>query len=177
MGVTSIHEFSTTRNANYRGANERRGKCFSDENQHHRRRDAVACLLNVHRWIRCREQFSVRVRRRCVGLAIDATDDAYIVGGTTSTDFPVNGHRRSAGSAACGANTNGSAFITVINTTAQTLTYSHCLSGNPGEEAGVRSQPGNRCSGSANQSCVHNRDDYVSELPDHCQLDSSMRDR
>ena len=64
------------------------------------------------------------------GLAIDATDDAYIVGGTTSTDFPVNG-TAVAGSAACGANTNGSAFISVINTTAQTLTYSHCLSGNP----------------------------------------------
>ena len=67
------------------------------------------------------------------GLAIDATDDTYIVGGTTSTDFPVNG-TAVAGSAACGANTNGSAFITVINTTAQTLTYSHCLSGNPGDE-------------------------------------------
>ena len=39
-----------------------------------------------------------------------------------------------AGSAACGANTNGSAFITVVNTTAQTLTYSRCLSGNPGAE-------------------------------------------
>ena len=37
-----------------------------------------------------------------------------------------------AGSAACFANTNGSAFITVVNTTAQTLTYSHCLTGNSG---------------------------------------------
>jgi hypothetical protein len=67
-------------------------------------------------------------------VTVDATADAYLVGGTMSTDFPVAG-TAVAGSAACGANGSGSAFITVVNTSAQTLTYSHCLSGNPGSEA------------------------------------------
>jgi len=69
-----------------------------------------------------------------LGLAIDSSSNAYIVGGTTSTDFPTAG-TTIAGSAACGVNTNGSAFLSVINTTAQTLTYSHCLSGNNYEAA------------------------------------------
>ena len=69
-----------------------------------------------------------------LGIAIDTTSDAYVVGSTTSTDFPTAGTAISV-SAACGANTNGSAFISVINTTAQSLTYSHCLSGNNYEAA------------------------------------------
>jgi hypothetical protein len=67
-------------------------------------------------------------------VTVDGTGDAYLVGGTMSTDFPVAG-AAIAGSAACGANGSGSAFISVVNTVAQTLTYSHCLSGNPGAEA------------------------------------------
>jgi hypothetical protein len=66
-------------------------------------------------------------------VTVDATGDAYLVGGTMSADFPTAG-TAVAGSAACGANSNGSAFISVVNTTAQTLTYSQCLSGNPGAE-------------------------------------------
>ena len=62
-------------------------------------------------------------------VTIDTSSNAYLVGGTTSTDFPTAG-TAIAGSAACGANTMSSAFISVIDTTAQTLTYSHCLSGN-----------------------------------------------
>jgi hypothetical protein len=69
-----------------------------------------------------------------LGIVIDTSSDAYVVGSTTSTDFPTAG-TAVAGSEACGANTNGSAFISVINTTAQTLTYSHCLSGNNYEAA------------------------------------------
>jgi hypothetical protein len=68
------------------------------------------------------------------GVTVDATSHAYVVGGTTSTDFPTAG-TAIAGSAACGANPNGSAFISVINTTAGTLGYSHCLSGNTAEVA------------------------------------------
>ena len=45
------------------GANQRRRKCVSDGNQHHRRRHAVASLLNVHRWIRYWKRHH-RVRRR-----------------------------------------------------------------------------------------------------------------
>ncbi len=66
-------------------------------------------------------------------VTVDATADAYLVGGTMSGDFPTAG-AAIAGSAACGANGQSSAFISVINTTAQSLTYSHCLSGNPGAE-------------------------------------------
>ncbi len=66
-------------------------------------------------------------------VAVDATANAYLVGGTMSGDFPTAG-TAIGGSAACGANGNGSAFVTVVNTTAQSLTYSRCLSGNPGAE-------------------------------------------
>jgi hypothetical protein len=66
-------------------------------------------------------------------VTTDATADAYLVGGTMSTDYPVMG-APIAGSAACGANGAGSAFVSVVNTTAQALLYSHCLSGNPGAE-------------------------------------------
>ena len=61
-------------------------------------------------------------------ITIDSSSNAYLVGGTTSTDFPTAGTAVT-GSAACGANTLSSAFVSVISTTAQTLTYSHCLSG------------------------------------------------
>jgi hypothetical protein len=61
-------------------------------------------------------------------VTIDSSSNAYLAGGTTSTDYPTAG-TAIAGSAACGANTVSSAFISVINTTAQTLTYSHCLGG------------------------------------------------
>jgi len=67
-------------------------------------------------------------------VTIDSSAKAYLVGATTSTDYPVAGTAIS-GSQACGANTMASAFISVINTTAQTLTYSHCLSGSTNDIA------------------------------------------
>jgi len=68
-------------------------------------------------------------------VTIDSTGDAYIAGGTMSLDFPTAGPAISPVSAACGVNTNGSAFVSVVNTIAQTLTFSHCLSGNTAEAA------------------------------------------
>jgi hypothetical protein len=62
-------------------------------------------------------------------VAIDGNSNAYVVGGTASTDFPTAG-TAIPGSAACGANTRSSAFVSVINTTTATLGYSHCLTGN-----------------------------------------------
>ena len=68
------------------------------------------------------------------GVAIDTNSNAYVVGGTTSTDFPTAG-TAIPGSATCGANGNGSAFISVINTTNGSLGYSHCLTGTGQEYA------------------------------------------
>ena len=62
-------------------------------------------------------------------VTTDGNSNAYVVGGTSSTDFPTAG-TAIPGSAACGANTKGSAFISVINTTTATLGYSNCLTGN-----------------------------------------------
>lgn len=62
-------------------------------------------------------------------VATDGKSNAYVVGGTSSSDFPTAG-AAIPGSAACGANTKGSAFISVINTTTATLGYSQCLTGN-----------------------------------------------
>ncbi|MFZ0882213.1 MAG: choice-of-anchor D domain-containing protein [Candidatus Acidiferrales bacterium] len=61
-------------------------------------------------------------------VTTDGNSNAYVVGGTSSTDFPTAG-AAIPGSAACGANTRGSAFLSVVNTTTATLGYSHCLTG------------------------------------------------
>ena len=68
------------------------------------------------------------------GVTIDTNSNAYVVGGTTSLDFPTAGTAIT-GSIGCGVNTNGSAFISVINTAAGTLGYSHCLTGSNAEVA------------------------------------------
>jgi hypothetical protein len=62
------------------------------------------------------------------GVAVDASSNAYLVGATNSSDFPTVG-TAIPGSAACGANAKDSAFIAVINVSAGTLSYSHCLTG------------------------------------------------
>jgi hypothetical protein len=59
------------------------------------------------------------------GIAIDSTVNAYIVGTTTSTDFPTQGTALSP----CTSDSNGTAFVYVINTSVATPTvpYSSCL--------------------------------------------------
>ncbi len=59
------------------------------------------------------------------GITVDASSNAYIVGTTTSTDFPPQGHTVSS----CLTDTAGIAFVSVINTTTPALTYSTCLGG------------------------------------------------
>ncbi len=59
------------------------------------------------------------------GLTIDASSNAYVVGTTTSTDFPTAGHTVSS----CATDANGIAFVSVINTNTPALTYSTCLGG------------------------------------------------
>ena len=57
------------------------------------------------------------------GVTVDTSSNAYIVGTTTSTDFPPQGTTVSP----CSDDSNGSAFVSVINTTTPALTYSTCL--------------------------------------------------
>ena len=61
-----------------------------------------------------------------VGIAIDGSGDAYVTGGTNSTDFPTLNALQSTGSA------NGSGFVTKLNSTAQ-LVYSTYLGGSGGD--------------------------------------------
>ena len=57
------------------------------------------------------------------GVTVDASSNAYLVGTTTSTDFPPKGTAVSP----CSDDSNGSAFVSVINTTTPALSYSTCL--------------------------------------------------
>ncbi|MGC1795410.1 MAG: SBBP repeat-containing protein, partial [Candidatus Acidiferrales bacterium] len=66
------------------------------------------------------------------GLTIDASSNAYVVGTTTSSDFPTAGHTVSS----CATDANGIAFVSVINTNTPALTYSTCLGGATTETQG-----------------------------------------
>jgi hypothetical protein len=66
------------------------------------------------------------------GITIDTSSNAYIVGTTTSTDFPTMGTTVSS----CLTDTNGIAFVSVISTTTPGLTYSTCLGGASTETQG-----------------------------------------
>jgi hypothetical protein len=61
-----------------------------------------------------------------MGVTIDANSNAYIVGTTTSTNFPVTAHIVSS----CLTDTNGIAFVSIINPTkTPATTFSTCLGG------------------------------------------------
>jgi hypothetical protein len=61
------------------------------------------------------------------GIAVDSSSNAYIVGQTTSTNFPIlNGYTSS-------ANASGIAFISKLNPTGTALLYSTYLGGTGGE--------------------------------------------
>lgn len=64
------------------------------------------------------------------GIAVDANEDAYVVGETFSTDFPVVNAYQSTFNAANVNNADGSAFLSKIDTANSTLVYSTYLSGN-----------------------------------------------
>ena len=67
-----------------------------------------------------------------LGVKVDASSNAYIVGTTTSTDFPTTAHVVSS----CLSDTNGIAFVTVINTSTPAQTFSTCLGGATTETQG-----------------------------------------
>lgn len=66
------------------------------------------------------------------GVAADSSSNAYIVGATTSTDFPTNGTLAANQATSPAGNTKGTAFVTRIDTTksgAASLAYSTYLGG------------------------------------------------
>ena len=67
------------------------------------------------------------------GVTIDTSSNAYIVGTTTSTNFPATAHPVSS----CLTDTNGIAFVTVINTSTPAQTFSTCLGGATAETQGA----------------------------------------
>ncbi len=63
----------------------------------------------------------------CDGIAVDASGNAYVVGATPSTDFPVVNGYQSTG------NANYVAFISKFDPTGATLLYSTYLGGTGGD--------------------------------------------
>jgi hypothetical protein len=68
-----------------------------------------------------------------MGVTVDTNSNAYIVGTTTSTNFPTTAHVVSS----CLTDTNGIGFVSVINTTTPALTFSTCLGGAATQTQGV----------------------------------------
>ena len=67
-----------------------------------------------------------------LGVKVDTNSNAYIVGTTTSTNFPTTAHVVSS----CLSDTNGIAFVAVINTSTPAQTFSTCLGGATTETQG-----------------------------------------
>jgi hypothetical protein len=63
------------------------------------------------------------------GITVDASGNAYVVGTTTSADFPVT-----EGAFQTSYGGNGDAFVTELNPTGTSLVYSTYLGGSEGDE-------------------------------------------
>ncbi len=74
-----------------------------------------------------------------VGLAVDGGGNAYIVGNTSSSDFPTGGIPYQAApetkGTQCASTTCTSVFVSALNTSGSSLTYSSYLSGNGNDQA------------------------------------------
>jgi uncharacterized repeat protein (TIGR01451 family) len=74
-----------------------------------------------------------------VGIGVDGGGNAYIVGSTSSPDFPTGGIPYQAAPEAkgtqCASITCTSVFVSVLNTLGSSLTYSSYLSGNGNDQA------------------------------------------
>ena len=68
-----------------------------------------------------------------LGIAVDATGDAFIAGITFSTDFPTTANAQNQGPLA--SNAKGAAFVTEMNPTGTVQIYSTYLAGSTGESA------------------------------------------
>ncbi|MGA7220407.1 MAG: SBBP repeat-containing protein, partial [Candidatus Sulfotelmatobacter sp.] len=74
-----------------------------------------------------------------VGLGVDSGGNAYVVGNTTSTNFPVTGSPYQSSADAKGSQCTGitctSVFVSVLSPTGASFTYSSYLSGNGNDQA------------------------------------------
>src|SRR5215469_16070024 len=72
-----------------------------------------------------------------LGIAVDTTGSAYVVGGTCSTDFPAKNAFQSSLAANCAATPNSdlSAFVSKLSPDGSTLIYSTFLGGSDGAQA------------------------------------------
>jgi uncharacterized repeat protein (TIGR01451 family) len=74
-----------------------------------------------------------------IGIAVDSGGNAYLVGNTSSPDFPIFGFPYQTApepkGAQCAGVTCTSVFVSVLNSTGSTLTYSSYLSGNGNDQA------------------------------------------
>jgi hypothetical protein len=68
-------------------------------------------------------------------IAIDSAGDAYVTGGTYSTNFPTTPGALQTTCLACAYPTDGDAFVTELNPTGSGLIYSTYLGGNPPGQA------------------------------------------
>jgi hypothetical protein len=75
----------------------------------------------------------------CSGLGVDISGKVYVVGNTTSTDFPTNGVPYQTAPETKGSQCSGiictSIFVSVLNTQGSQLGYSSYLSGNGNDQA------------------------------------------
>ena len=70
------------------------------------------------------------------GIATDGSGNAYLIGGTDSTDFPRVNQILGACNGSCGTGTNADAFVTKISAAGNALIYSSYLGGSGDENGG-----------------------------------------
>ena len=70
------------------------------------------------------------------GIAADASGNAYLIGGTNSTDFPRVNQILGACNGNCGTGANADAFVTKLNAAGDSLIYSSYLGGSGDENGG-----------------------------------------
>ncbi|MFZ3216588.1 MAG: SBBP repeat-containing protein [Candidatus Acidiferrales bacterium] len=72
------------------------------------------------------------------GVAVDSAGNAYVVGQTASSDFPVTQGAFDTSCSTCGSSNGGVAFVSKIDSTGSQLLYSTYLGGTGGDATGDR---------------------------------------
>jgi hypothetical protein len=79
------------------------------------------------------------------GIAVDSAGEAYIAGGTSSTNFPTTPGAFQTALASDGVHTPCEAFVTKLNAAGSGLVYSTYLGGSTGTGSGIGFVPGQDC--------------------------------